>query len=292
MARPTPAPTLTMTKGLPGSGKSTWAEQAVLDAKPGAIVRVNKDLLRTMLHAGRHQGKTEKQVLQTRDAIVALHLASGVSVIVDDTNLAPHHEVRLRELAAEAGARFELRDFTDVDLEVCIERDRTRARTVGEREIRKMWAEYIAATPERPTAPAGSPLAVICDIDGTLAIKGDRSPFEWMRVGIDTPNAAVVEAVRRLASTGVEILYTSGRDEVCRDLTRAWLDEHVGVDGPLFMRPRNDMRKDSIVKRELFDANIRGRYHVLFVLDDRNQVVHTWRHEIGLDCFQVAGGDF
>jgi predicted kinase len=292
MAKPNVKPTLTMTKGLPGSGKSTWAEQAVLDAEPGAIVRVNKDLLRTMLNAGSHQGKTEKLVLRTRDVIVTMHLADGVSVIVDDTNLAPQHEARLRQLAEEAGARFALRDFTDVDLEVCIERDRLRARTVGEREIRKMWAEFIAPSPQRPEAPAGSPLAVICDIDGTLAIKGDRSPFDWLKVGGDTPNRAVVEAVRRLASTGVEILYTSGRDEVCREITRAWLDEHVGVDGPLFMRRRSDMRKDSIVKRELFDTNIRGRYHVLFVLDDRNQVVHTWRHELGLDCFQVAPGDF
>ncbi len=286
------APILYMTKGLPGSGKSTWAEQHVLAGKPGAVVRVNKDLLRTMLHAGRHQGKSEQQVLAARDALVGLYLAKGVSVIVDDTNLAPQHERRLRELAAAAGARFELRDFTDVDLELCIERDRSRARTVGEREIRKMWLEFLAPRPTPPVAPPDAPVAVICDIDGTLAIMGDRSPFDWRRVDVDTPNAAVVEAVRRLASTGVTILYTSGRDEACRDLTAAWLERHVGVAGPLLMRPRNDMRKDSIVKRELFDAHIRGRYQVLFALDDRNQVVHAWRHELGVPCFQVAPGDF
>jgi predicted kinase len=283
---------LIMTKGLPGSGKSTWAEQAVLDAKPGSIVRVNKDLLRTMLHAGRHHHRNEKQVLAARDAVISLHLADGVSVIVDDTNLAPYHEVRLREIAEAAGALLEVRDFTDVDIDVCIERDRLRARTVGERRIREMWTRYIAPNPPRPVAPRGSPVAVICDIDGTLAIRGDRSPFDWMRVDVDTPNHAVIDAVRRLASTGVTILYTSGRDDVCRELTTEWLAEHVGVDGPLLMRARNDNRKDSIVKRELFDEHIRDRYDVLFVLDDRNQVVHTWRHEIGLDCFQVAPGDF
>jgi len=38
------------------------------------------------------------------------------------------------------------------------------------------------------------------------------------------------------------------------------------------MRPQGDMRKDSIVKRELFDAHICDQYNVLFVLDDRDQL--------------------
>jgi len=33
------------------------------------------------------------------------------------------------------------------------------------------------------------------------------------------------------------------------------------------------------------------KYHVEFVLDDRNQVVNFWRY-LGLTCFQVAEGDF
>ena len=57
------------------------------------------------------------------------------------------------------------------------------------------------------------------------------------------------------------------------------------------MRRTKDFRKDAIVKTELFDAHIRGRYEVLFVLDDRNQVVEMWR-VMGLPCLQVAAGDF
>lgn len=57
------------------------------------------------------------------------------------------------------------------------------------------------------------------------------------------------------------------------------------------MRKSGDMRKDSIVKREMFDEHIRGRYNVNFVLDDRNQVVELWR-SMGLTCLQVADGDF
>jgi len=43
------------------------------------------------------------------------------------------------------------------------------------------------------------------------------------------------------------------------------------------MRAAGDMRKDLIVKRELFDRHIRDRYRIAFVLDDRDQVVQITR---------------
>ncbi len=283
-------PTLTMTKGLPGSGKSTWAEEVCLAAHT-RTVRITKDQLRVMLHAGKHGGRSERQTLAARDALAATFLDQGVNVIIDDTNLARFHEVRLRELAGEHGATFEVRDFTDVPLEVCLTRNAGRPNPVPERVIRKMWLDHIAI-PDTPVFDPSLPMAILVDIDGTLAVMTDRGPFDWHRVGEDLPNRSVIVAATALWSAGYIIVCMSGRDAVCRPQTEAWLTEHVGVDGPLFMRAEGDNRKDSIVKRELFDAHIRGRYNVLFVLDDRNQVVDMWRHELGLPCFQVAEGDF
>jgi hypothetical protein len=57
------------------------------------------------------------------------------------------------------------------------------------------------------------------------------------------------------------------------------------------MRPAGDSRKDSIVKSELFDAQIREAYDVVCVLEDRNQVVEAWR-AMGLTVLQVAEGNF
>ena len=51
------------------------------------------------------------------------------------------------------------------------------------------------------------------------------------------------------------------------------------------------MRKDSVVKQEMFMAHIAMKYNVLYVLDDRNQVVQLWR-SLGLKCLQVADGAF
>jgi hypothetical protein len=59
----------------------------------------------------------------------------------------------------------------------------------------------------------------------------------------------------------------------------------------LYMRPEGDMRKDAIVKLEIFDNEIRDNYDVQFALDDRNQVVEAYR-SIGLTVLQVADGEF
>jgi hypothetical protein len=56
------------------------------------------------------------------------------------------------------------------------------------------------------------------------------------------------------------------------------------------MRKDGDFRADYIVKQEILDAHI-PKDRVLFVLDDRQQVVDMWRRN-GLMCFQVAEGNF
>lgn len=73
--------------------------------------------------------------------------------------------------------------------------------------------------------------------------------------------------------------------------TEKWLRGNDITYGMLLMRPEGDIRKDSIVKREIFENYIRDYYNIQFVLDDRNQVVEMWR-SLGLKCLQVAEGDF
>ena len=284
---------LTMTKGLPASGKSTWSNEQVLAAPPGHIVRITKDQLRAMLHSGIHSKGTESHIVLARDSLVSTFLKSGVDVIVDDTNLVPFHEQRLREIAKKHQAEFHVQDFCHVPLEECIKRDALRSASVGEEVIRAMHQQHIG-----DTTPAGQvdqthtrPEVVLVDIDGTVAIMNGRSPFEWHRVGEDAPNDTVIEIVRALSKNGKRIVFMSGRDGSCREETIKWLSRHV-VEGPeLYMREADDSRKDSIVKQELYEKYIEPSYDVFVVLDDRNQVVDMWR-SLGLICLQVAPGDF
>ena len=134
--------------------------------------------------------------------------------------------------------------------------------------------------------------AIIIDIDGTLALRLGRGPFDWNRVGEDLPNEPIIELVRILlrAKPTWTGLFVSGRDEVCRDQTEAWLMHHVyGFRrDQLFMRPFRDNRADYVVKDEIYSRDIAPRWQVMYVLDDRRQVVNMWRGR-GLTVLDVAG---
>ena len=299
--------TLHITRGLPASGKTTWATTWTAEDRAGRV-RVNRDDLRTMLDSGEHiKGVTEKRVMAVRDAAILDLLREGFDVVCDDTNLPQRVARDLGRLAEQAGADLEVHDFTDVPLETCLERDAARERPVGEGRIRDLHQRFLAGrrfplplpiengadAVGRPYEPKpGTTKAVLVDIDGTTAIITGRSPFDGSRVHQDVPNQPVIDVVRALHTAGQQIVFLSGRTEACRAETEAWLTRHVGVpyDGP-FMRPAGDQRKDSIVKVELFDTHVRENYDVTCVLDDRNQVVNAWR-ALGLTVLQVADGDF
>jgi predicted kinase len=299
--------TLHITRGLPGSGKTYWARRWTADDTDNRV-RVNRDDLRVMLDDGRFiKGITERRVIAARDAAILALLRKDLDVVCDDTNL-PSRTVRdLASLARQADAQLKVHDFTDVPLETCISRDAARDRTVGEDVIRDLHARYVngrprplpmpegradVAAPERYEPKPGAHKAVLVDIDGTVALMGDRSPYDETSVADDLPNSPVIEVARALRGDGCRIVFMSGRTEGCRAATERWLNQHVGgqFDGP-FMRAVGDSRKDSIVKAELFDRHVRDVYDVTCVLDDRQQVVDAWR-AMGLTVLQVAEGAF
>jgi len=296
---------LIICRGLPASGKTTFARAWVAE-DPATRARVNKDDLRRLIHDGVYLGReTENTINMIRDNTIRSLLRKGISVVNDDTNLPQGVARDLARIGMEFGAEVLVEDMTNVSVEICIARDHSRDNGVGEKVILGMAAKhggkgYPLPFPEDPEEKLSAftpyepdlnlPGAWIVDIDGTLALKGDRSPYDWSRVGEDSLNRPVYLAMRGLGHVGLQVVFASGRDEVCRPETEDWLFQHGINDFPLFMRKEGDIRKDSIVKRELLEV-IAKEWHVVGVLDDRDQVVAMWR-EIGLPCFQVAPGDF
>jgi hypothetical protein len=132
----------------------------------------------------------------------------------------------------------------------------------------------------------------ICDIDGTIAIRGDRGPFEYERVLEDVPNKPVVELVRSLLKDKWVVIFVSGREDICRDDTFLYLSQLFENSFELYMRKRGDYRSDAEVKSEIFVQMIKPFHSPSFVLDDRDKTVRMWRDSHGLSTFQVADGDF
>jgi hypothetical protein len=153
--------------------------------------------------------------------------------------------------------------------------------------------------------------AIIVDIDGTIADHTDvRGHYEYSKVHLDKPKREIMRLIDSLkyASEGhLQMLFVSGREDRCRDLTIDWLRcnwlEHEkflrvhgqsysdNVSNYLFMRETGDRRADNIIKEEIYRKHIEPHYNVLYVFDDRDRVVQMWR-EIGLTCLQVANGNF
>jgi tRNA uridine 5-carbamoylmethylation protein Kti12 len=134
---------VTILKGLPASGKTTWAMAQL--KQNVALKRVSKDDLRAMLDGGKWSGANEKFILIARDRLILAALEVGHSVLVDDTNLVDKHRLHIQELV-RGKAEVVIQDFTDVPLETCLQRDRERPNAVGERVIRRMYRDYLAPT--------------------------------------------------------------------------------------------------------------------------------------------------
>ena len=145
------------------------------------------------------------------------------------------------------------------------------------------------------------PDCVIFDIDGTLSFCNNRSPYDYAKVITDEPIIPSIICLRAFLDRGIKAFFITGRDEICREQTIQWLDNHIFNTGKkttslhalpeLLMRPRKDYRRDSIIKTENFENHVKGKYNVLGVFEDRQRVIkETWLPQ-GLFVFDVSQGE-
>lgn len=132
---------LIICRGLPASGKSTWAKQWVLE-DPEHRVRINQDDIRLML--GKYWVPSREKLVQEIqfDAIIEA-LSREFDVVIDNTNLNNKVLDQFNRLIKTfEDYEIEYKDFFDTPLSVCIERDKNRDLQVTEKVIRSFYNNY------------------------------------------------------------------------------------------------------------------------------------------------------
>lgn len=302
--------TVYILRGLPGCGKSTFARE-LLRKESKRWKRINRDDLRNMMDDGTFDHTREEFVRSVQDQLILKALRDGYDVIVDNTHLVPQTLRKLHRLLASVGDVKVIEKCFNVSIAECKKRNALRegkarvpdsviegmAKGAGIDRGRVLEDKEFYYAPREQATDAykpdvNLPKAIICDLDGTLALMNGRNPFDASTCDQDLPNTPVIACVKAMVAQGVKLVFMSGREDKYREPTIRFIEQHLpGVQYELHMRVSGDSRKDAIVKGELFDAHVAEKYNVVFVLDDRNQVVDFWR-SIGLTVFQVAEGNF
>ena len=279
-------------QGLPASGKSTRAKELL---QHGNTVRINRDLLRTMLHCDKWSGRNEGVTKDASRHLADYLLGKGLSVIIDDTNLNEGTIQSWRELAAHHKATLQY-ERMKTDVAECLDRDWKREKRVGAHVIMGMALQHgLYPKPEKGI--------VLCDLDGTLCDIKHRLHFvknlpegqkkDWRSffagIAADGLRQEVFDMVFKYHTDGHEVFFVSARPEDHRKPTELWLQgKAVGFHKALFMRPARDTREDTLVKAEMFDKYFKN-LPVEAVIDDRPSVIRMWR-EKGLNVIDVGSG--
>lgn len=290
---------LILMRGLPASGKSTICQGRML--ADGNTVRINKDLLRKMLHFNKFNHVNEKVTHETAKELAKVLLKKN-NVIIDDTNLNPKVMSEWKALAKAENVKFEVMDLTSTTVEECCERDLGREDSVGAAVIKNMALKY-GLTKFEPNS------IVLCDIDGTISDPTARLHYvkepedeeekktwtkDWKSFFMEMENDPVRELTQNLLmrfhTEGKKIIFMSARPEMYKEITLRWLSKNfLTFAYTLIMRPTGDKRPDTEVKKEMFNTYFKDKSVIHAVIDDRPSIIRVWQ-EMGLNVLDVGNG--
>lgn len=292
---------LVIMRGLPGSGKSTWAK-AWVNEDPINRVRLNWDDMRNMMGPYWVPERENTGVLkELREKFLKHMMERNWDIVCDNMNLNPKeiefYENIVKEFNEDGHSyTIEFKDFF-IPVEECIRRDAMRANPIGEKTIKSLFHKYmplIVGSEHRkkiesqPTYRADKPDCIIVDMDGTLAFNlSGRSFFDDIdMIKYDTPLLATVSILRAMKMTGTcNIFIVTGRSEKSREATEVWLAENNIPFDKVFMREEGDFSHSNDFKQKVYEDNIKNNYNVLFVLDDDTKCMKMYQDQ-GLICMK------
>lgn len=284
----------TIMSGISASGKSTAALE--ITRKTGAV-EVNRDNIRKTLVENdggifvwdKWNWKREGEVTKIAEEMMRSAAEAGKDLVISDTNLNADRRAAIEAELSDMGYDVEI-VVINVPIETAWKRDAARCNGVGHSVIAAQHEQFLKLVGRKKyVADKSKPKCILVDIDGTLAhMNGKRGAFDWAQVGVDEVDPYVKLVVNAVTDySGVDVIVLSGRDGVCRPETEKWLKDNTIFHDRLIMRAPGDMRKDTVVKEEIFWRDIADNYDVQFVIDDRPSVCRMWR-EVDVKTFQVG----
>lgn len=219
--------TILVLKGVPGSGKSTFATSWISNS-PDTRRVVNRDTIRKELGCFPIGNKQEeKRVSEKEIKLVTDAIENGKDVCIDATNLNLKTIDKWANLASKLGAKIEYKEFV-ISLEEALKRDKIREKPVGKKVLFKFYEQYFPEefdtffrdkrlnNIQRKNIPDKK--AIICDLDGTLSLNIGRSPYDYSKLITDKPEYNLKRLLLTL-SKNYDILFVTGRNNSCRELT-------------------------------------------------------------------------
>jgi predicted kinase len=135
--------TLTLCRGLQGSGKSTFAELYISES-PATRTRINRDNIRFSYFNSYWGPSVDEEAVTAIELNIAAAIMAKAErdIIVDNTNVKESSVLPYLELANRFGYEVVFQDF-NVELDELIRRDAARERQVGEAAIRSYHEQFV-----------------------------------------------------------------------------------------------------------------------------------------------------
>lgn len=293
---------LILTRGIQGSGKSTWARKWV-EEDPEHRVRINNDDIRNMFGVYWVPSR-EKLVTEAKANMITFALINGYDVVVDNMNLNPKEDTWIRTLCEKIEkdtgihVNIEYKDFW-TPVEECIRRDAMRPNPIGEKVIRDTWRRYkhfiqtseVERYVNNLKHYEGKPKCVVIDMDSTICFNMSKRPWygEGAAEGMinDIPNTGVCDIIKQLQEQYI-IVVATGRDTSQEEVTKQWLAKQGINVSEYFFRTNGDYRKGIEIKKEEITA-ILEKYDIVAIFEDCESIVRMYR-DMGLTVLQPNKG--
>lgn len=312
-----------LTRGIQGSGKSTWAKLWVAE-DPNRRLRWNSDDIRNMLgpYSVEDWKIREKFINMMFKDWLGNALEGGYDIIIDNMNLSDSAVSRTTDVMNEFNKdpdkmyvyKIEYRDFF-IPVEECIRRDSMRPNPIGEKVIKQTWRRYrtkiinienqklVDSMQAFEKEQSGIiPECIIADMDATICF--NISGREFFGAGCadkmmdDVPNPPVIRMINDFLANAKEddrVFIVTGRSAEADVMkaTNEYVSKYVSDDPRIriLFREVGDYTKGDEKKRQLYEQYIKGKYRVLYAIDDSQKVVDMYRN-LGMTVLQPNAGKF